>query len=48
MKVVGRGREIKECLIIESGQASLKIGFQGTTIGAEGLRVKLYVSKFFE
>jgi hypothetical protein len=39
---------IKECLIIESGREGFKIGLQGTTVGGEGPRVKLYVSEFFE
>jgi hypothetical protein len=44
----GQEREVKECLIIESGQAGFKIGFQGTTVGGKGARVKLYVSEAFE
>jgi hypothetical protein len=30
------------------GKSSFKIGLQGTTVGGEGARVKLYVSELFE
>jgi hypothetical protein len=30
------------------GKSSFKIGLQGTTVGGEGTRVKLYVSEVFE
>jgi hypothetical protein len=44
----GWEREVKECPIIEISREGFKIGLQGTTVGGEGTRVKLYISNFFE
>jgi hypothetical protein len=44
----GQEREVKECLIIERGREGSNIGLQGTTVGREGARVKLYILELFE